>query len=128
MRVLGVVCFALIAAWVLAHALRLGPIEGAADSALAWVVSVLAVAAVVASVSVLGCGLVLGRTNPAWLKFVQKARTVATVIGCCLVVVGLLHYRDTNGEIHWLVLGVVVLVGAGLVHGWVLVTEKKYLA
>jgi hypothetical protein len=35
-------------------------------------------------------------------------------------VVGLLHYRNTEprGEIHWIVLGLVVLVGAAGVHWW----------
>jgi hypothetical protein len=34
--------------------------------------------------------------------------------------VGLIHYRDTapRGEIHWLALGVVVLLGAGALHWW----------
>lgn len=128
MRALGIAGFALIAVWIIAHALFLGPVEQAVDSVLAWLIGILAVAAVVASVTVLGCGLVLGRTSPAWLRFVQQARTVATVIGCALVVFGLLHYRDTqpDGEIRWLVLGVLVLVGAGVVHAWIVVTEKKH--
>src|SRR5438105_11571555 len=108
MRALGLVSFILIAVWVIAHALFLGPVEKAADDALAWLIGIVAIAAVIASVAVIACGLVLGGTSPAWLKFVQQARTIATVIGSGLVVVGLLHYRDTepDGEIRWLVLGV----------------------
>jgi hypothetical protein len=42
------------------------------------------------------------------------------------VVVGLLHYRDF-GQVHWIVLGLAVLLGAGLVHGWVLYAERRLL-
>jgi len=42
------------------------------------------------------------------------------VLGCALIVVGLVHYRNTepSGEIHWVVLGMVVLAGSGVVHWW----------
>jgi hypothetical protein len=44
--------------------------------------------------------------------------------------VGLLHYRDTEpqGELRWLVLGLVVLVGAGVVHWWVMRTVRRQTA
>ena len=67
---------------------------------------------------------------PAWLRFVRIARNVAAVIGGALVVVGLLHYRETEpqGEIYWVVLGVLVLVGSGVVHWWVLREIRRQTA
>ena len=129
MRALGILGLLVIGIWVIAHALVLSPVQKAADNALTWLVGIIAMIVVIASLTVLGFGLVVGRTSPAWLRFVQQARTVAAVIGCALVVVGLLHYQDTqpNGEIHWVVLGLAVLVGAGIVHGWVVLTERKNL-
>src|SRR5262249_60490480 len=56
-------------------------------------------------------------------------RTVAAVIGCGMFVVGLLHYRDTepSGEIHWIVLGLGILLGSGVVHLWVVRTHPRTL-
>ncbi|MGH7277387.1 MAG: hypothetical protein ACREJG_01720 [Candidatus Rokuibacteriota bacterium] len=118
---------ALVGAWVIAHLLYLGPVETAVDVTLTWVLGVTAASAIVAALSALGFGLVAGGANPAWLRFVQTARTGAAVIGGGLVLVGLLHYRDTEprGEIHWIVLGFVVLAGAFAVHGWVTRERKK---
>jgi uncharacterized membrane protein len=65
-------------------------------------------------------GLVLGRTRPAWLNYVRFARSGAVVLGCLIIVVGLLHYRHTEprGEIHWVALGLVVLIVAAAVQWW----------
>jgi len=90
---------------------------------------VAAAACVVASLTVLAFGLMAGRSRPAWLRFVQSARSVAAVIGCGLIVVGLLHYRDTepSGEIHWIILGLGILLGSGVVHLWVVRTHRRAL-
>jgi hypothetical protein len=111
---------ALVVAWVIAHLLYLGPVRDATGTVLAWIAGVAAASAVIAALTVLGWGVLQGRTNPAWLRFVAHARTAATIIGAGLVVIGLLHYRDTEPrpELHWLVLGVAVLAGAGIVHAW----------
>ena len=65
-----------------------------------------------------------------WLRFMRLARNVATVLGSGLVVLGLLHYRDTepHGEVRWLVLGLVVLVGAAIVHWWRGRTNRRLTA
>jgi hypothetical protein len=124
-----VIACSLVVVWVVAHLLYLGPIQDAAEVTLAWVVWIAVASAVVAALTMLAVGLTLGGSRPAWLRFVQTARTVAAIVGAALVVVGLLHYRDTEprGEIHWIVLGVVVLVGAGIVHWWVVRTSRKEL-
>jgi hypothetical protein len=52
------------------------------------------------------------------------------VVGSALVLVGLLHYRDTEprGEIHWLALGLGVLTGSLLVHWWVVRATRRQTA
>src|SRR5207249_2487380 len=107
----------------------LGPVKDATEMALVWTVWVTVAASVVASLTVLAFGLMAGGSRPAWLRFVQSARTVAAVIGCGLIVVGLLHYRDTepSGEIHWIILGLAILVGSGVVHLWVVRTHRRTL-
>jgi hypothetical protein len=126
-RVVARVGACVVLAWVIAHLLYLGPIREATETTVAWVVGLVAASAVVAAVAVLVFGLATGR--PAWLRFVSAARTVGTVLGCALIVVGLLHYRNTEprGEIHWVVVGLVVLVGAGIVHWWVIRTQRRIL-
>lgn len=51
------------------------------------------------------------------------------MVGCGLIVIGLLHYRDTEpqGEIRWIVLGLAVLAGSGVVHWWVIRTQRQIL-
>ncbi|HXG05664.1 MAG TPA: hypothetical protein VNO23_19885 [Candidatus Binatia bacterium] len=128
-RLLGLLGIGLVLAWVVAHLLFLGPIRDAAEQALAWLLWLTAASAVAASIAVLAFGLVAGRSRPAWLRFLAWARTGAAVIGCGLVLVGLLHYRDTEprGEIHWIVLGLAVLAGAGAVHWWVARMHRRVL-
>lgn len=129
-RLLALVAFAFVAVWVIAHILFLGPIQDAAEVTLTWVAGLLAASAVVAAITLLGLGLFLGRSRPAWLRFVGQARTAAAVVGCALIVVGLLHYRDTEprGEVHWIVLGLAVLVGAAVVHWWVVRVQRRALS
>jgi len=106
-RLLSRTAIILVIAWVLAHLLFLGPIREP-ESGLAF-------------------GPATGRNRPAWLRFVVWVRSGAALIGCGLIVVGLLHYRDTEprGEIHWVILGLAVLAGAGAVHWWVVRTQRE---
>lgn len=129
-RVLSLVVLGIVAVWVIAHILFLGPVQDAAEVTVTWVAGILAASAVVAAITVLALGLFLGRSRPAWLRFVEQARTGAAIVGCALVVVGLLHYRDTEprGEIHWIVLGLAVLVGAAVVHWWVVRVQRRALS
>ena len=119
----------LVVLWAIAHMLSLGPVEDAAQLGVTWLAVIVAGSAIVASLTVLGFGLVHGRSSPAWLRFVAQARTVAAVLGCGLIVIGLLHYRDTEprSDISWLVAGLLVLVGSGIVHGWLALTVRRNL-
>ncbi len=130
MRTVGIVAIGLVLIWVVAHVFYLGPVKDATEMALVWTVWVAAAASVVASVTVLAFGLMAGRSRPVWLRFVQSARTVAAVLGGGLVVVGLLHYRDTEprGEIHWIVLGLGIMLGAGIVHWWIVRAHRRALS
>ncbi len=110
MRAVGVFAVGLVLVWVIAHVFYLGPVKDATEMALVWTVWVTVAASVVASLTVL-------------------AFAVAAIIGCGLIVVGLLHYRDTepSGEIHWIILGLAILVGSGVVHLWVVRTHRRTL-
>ena len=120
-RAAGTVALAFVAVWVIAHVLYIGPVQEAAEVTLVWVVTSVAICLLMAAIVLLGVALALGESRPVWLRFMRLARSVGTVLGCALVVVGLLHYRDTEpqGELRWLVLGLSVLVGAAIVHWWV---------
>lgn len=65
-------------------------------------------------------------TAAALLKFARGARNAAAVLGGALIVVGLVHYRSTKprGEIHWVVLGMTVRLGSGVVHWWLARVER----
>jgi FtsH-binding integral membrane protein len=125
-RVLGWIAVSLVIAWVLAHLLFLGPLREAAEATLAWALWLAAFSGVVAALTVLAVGLATGRNRPVWLRFVRWARAGAAMVGCGLIVIGLLHYRDTepHGEIRWVILGLAVLAGAGVVHSWVVRTQR----
>jgi hypothetical protein len=125
-RILGS-ALVLVIVWIIAHLLYLGPIRDAVEVTLTWLVWAAAVSGLVAALTMLAFGLLAGRTSPAWLRFVRLSRTVGTVLGSVLVVVGLLHYRDTEprGDVQWIVLGLAVLVGAAIVHGWVVLTSRR---
>jgi hypothetical protein len=125
-RLLGYAATAIVMAWVIAHLLYLGPILDATERTLAWLVTLGAGSSLVAAVAVLVTALLVGGASPAWLRFAQAARTGAALLGGALIVVGLLHYRDT-GQISWVAIGLAVLAGAGLVHVWVLRTVRRTL-
>jgi hypothetical protein len=129
-RAAGTVALAFVAVWLVAPLLYIGPAQEAAEVILVWVVSAVAICLLIAAIVLLGVALALGESRPVWLRFMRLARGVATVLGCGLVFVGLLHYRDTEpqGEVRRLVLGLSVLVGAALVHGWVNRADRRYTA
>lgn len=129
-RAAGTLALIVMAVWVIAHVLGIGPVEEATEVTLFWVVGFATICLLVAALVLLGVAVVMGESRPMWLRFMRLARTVATIIGCGLVVIGLLHYRDTEprGEVQWLVLGLGVLVGAGLVHWWLGRTERHRIA
>lgn len=126
-RTAPTVVLVLVAAWVVAHLLYLGPVETATEMAVTWLTGFAASSVLIAAITVLTWGLILGHTSPAWLRFVQQARTAAVVLGIALVIFGLLHWRDTEprNELHWLMVGVAVLAGACFVQGWLLVFNRK---
>ncbi|HET7340881.1 MAG TPA: hypothetical protein VFL90_05415 [Methylomirabilota bacterium] len=126
-RVAGVVAVAVVTVWLLAHLLYVGPVQDAAEIGLVWLFGFAAASLVLAAMVLLVVAMVLGRTQPAWLRFVRATRAAAAVIGCALVLIGLLHYRDTaptGGEVGWLVLGLLVLAGTAVVHWWLLRRER----
>ena len=127
---LGVVALAVVAVWVVAHLLYIGPVQEAEEATLVWVFGLATASLVGAAMVLLGVAMAQGHSRPAWLRFVRIARNVATVVGCALLLVGLVHYRDTEpqGEIYWVVLGLLVLVGAAVVHWWVLREIRRQTA
>lgn len=126
-RAAGGVALAVIAVWVVAHMLYIGPVREAAEVTVVWALGFGAACLVIAAMVLLGVGVMLGESRPVWLRFVRLARSIAAVIGGALVLIGLLHYRDTEprGEIHWLVLGIAVLAGALIVHWWVVRATRR---
>jgi hypothetical protein len=119
-RALGTLALGVIGVWLIAHVLWIGPVESAAQTTVMWVLGIAAASVTLGGTALLLVGLILGRTQPAWLNYVRFARSGAVVLGSLLVIVGLLHYRNTEprGEIHWVVLGLLVLAAAGGVHWW----------
>jgi hypothetical protein len=119
-RALGFVALGIVGVWLVAHLLWIGPVEVAAQTTALWVLGLLTGGVGVAAVVLLAVALAVGGSQPAWLKYARGARNAAAVLGCALIVVGLVHYRETEprGEIHWVVLGMVALGGAGVVHWW----------
>jgi hypothetical protein len=119
-----------VGVWVIAHILYIGPVQEAAEATLLWVTGFVAICLLAAAIVLLGVAIVLGESRPVWLRFMRLARSVATVLGSGLVVLGLLHYRDTepHGEVQWLVLGLAVLVGAAIVHWWLSRADRRLTA
>jgi hypothetical protein len=126
-RVLTIV-LGVIAVWIVAHLLAISPLEDAAENTLIWGVFIATGSVLVAAMAVLSVALARGGTNLAWLRVVHFARALAAVIGSGLIVLGLLRYHDTapHGEVHVIVVGLVVLLAAGLVHGWLIFTERRF--
>src|SRR3989442_5701664 len=87
-RARGIVALGLGGFWLVAHVLGMGPLETAAQTTAMWAL-----------------GLLPGGVGVA-----------AAVLGRALIVVGLVHYRNAepSGEIHRVVLGMVVLAGSGV--------------
>ena len=129
-RALGGIALAIIGVWVVAHVLYIGPVQEAAEATLVWVAGLAAASLLGAAMVLLGVAMAQGGSRPAWLRFVRVARNVAAVVGCALILVGLLHYRETEpqGEIYWLVLGLFVLAGSGVVHWWILRETRRQTA
>jgi hypothetical protein len=129
-RTLGGIALAIIGVWVVAHVLYIGPVQEAAEATLVWVLGLAAASLLGAAMVLLGVAMAQGGSRPAWMRFVRVARNVAAVVGCALILVGLLHYRETEpqGELYWLVLGVLVLAGSGVVHWWVLRETRRQTA
>jgi hypothetical protein len=119
-RSLGTLALGLVGVWLVANVLLVGPVENGSERTAMWAFGFVAAAVTIAGLILLCVGLVLGRTQPAWLNYVKFARTGAAILGCLIVVLGLLHYRNTEprGEIHWVVFGLFVLVVAGAVQWW----------
>jgi len=119
-RVLGIVALGLVGVWLIAHLLWMGPVEAAAETTAMWALGLLTGGVGVAAIVLLAVALSVGGTQPALLKFARGARNASAVLGCALIVVGLVHYRATEprSEIHWVVLGMMVLVGSAIVHWW----------
>ena len=104
----------------------MGPVETAAETTAMFALGLLTGGVGIAAIVILAVALAAGSTQPALLKFARGARNAAAVLGCALIVVGLVHYRSTEprGEIHWVVLGMAVLVGSAVVHWWLLRVER----
>jgi hypothetical protein len=126
-RALGTLALGLVGVWLVANVLLVGPTETGSERTAMWVFGFIAAAVTIAGLILLCVGLVLGRSQPAWLNYVRFARTGAVVLGSLIVVLGLLHYRNTEprAEIHWVVFGVFVLVVAAAVHWWLARQAKR---
>jgi hypothetical protein len=124
-RPLGIIALGIVGFWLVAQLLWMGPAETAAETTAMFTLGLLSGGVGVVAIVLLAVALAVG-AQPALLKFARGARNAAAVLGCALVVVGLVHYRSTEprGEIHWVVLGMAVLAGSGVVHWWLARVER----
>src|SRR5437763_3066097 len=106
-RALGILALGIVGFWLVAHLLWMGPLETAAETTAMFALGLLTGGVGVASIVILAIALVMGGPQPALLKFAHGARNASVVLGSALIIVGLIHYRNTEprGEIHWVVLG-----------------------
>ena len=125
-RALGILALGIVGLWLVAHLLWMGPVETGAETTAIFALGLLTGSVGIASIVILAIALVVGGTQPALRKFAHGARNAAAVLGCALIVVGLVHYRNTEpeGQIRWVVLGMVVLLGSGVVHWWLRHTAR----
>jgi hypothetical protein len=126
-RALGTLALGVVGVWLVAHVLWIGPVESAAETTVMWILGIAAASVTLGGIALLCVGLVLGRTQPAWLNYVRFARSGAVVLGSLIIVIGLLHYRNTEprGEIHWVVIGLFVLIVAAAVQWWLTREQKR---
>ena len=119
-RALGGLALGILGFWLVIHLMLMGRTDDTAETTAMFALGLVTGAVGVAAIAILPVGLALGGPSPALLKVADGARTAAAVLGCTLIIVGLVHYRSTepHGEIHWVVLGMVVLLGSGVVHWW----------
>jgi len=120
-RPLGIIALLLVGLWLVAQLLWIGPVESDTETTAMLTLGLLSGGVGVVAIVLLAVVLAVGATQPAVVKFARGARTAAAVLGCALIIVGLVHYRSTEprgGEIHWVVLGMAVLAGSGVVHWW----------
>ena len=119
-RALGGLALGILAFWLVVHLILMGRTNNTAEATAMFALGIVTGAVGVAAIAILTVGLALGGPSPALVKVAESARTAAAVLGCTLIIVGLVHYRSTepHGEIHWVVLGMMVLLGAGVVHWW----------
>jgi len=119
-RALGGLALGILGFWLVVHLILMGRTDDTAEATAMFSLGLVTGAVGVAAIAILTIGLALGGPSPALLKVAEVARTAAAVLGSTLIIVGLVHYRSTepHGEIHWVVLGMVVLLGSGVVHWW----------
>lgn len=102
-RPLGIIALLLVGLWLVAQLLWIGPVESDTETTAMLTLGLLSGGVGVVAIVLLAVVLAVGATQPAVVKFARGARTAAAVLGCALIVVGLVHYRSTEprgGEIH----------------------------
>ncbi|HXH83093.1 MAG TPA: hypothetical protein VNN07_09210, partial [Candidatus Tectomicrobia bacterium] len=70
-RAVVTLVLALVAAWVVAHVLYIGPVETALEVTVVWALVFVVGCLVAAALVLLVVGLALGESRPAWLKLVR---------------------------------------------------------
>jgi hypothetical protein len=119
-RVLSASALAAVGVWIIAHVLYVEPPRDVPG--VTWVAWAACASALIAALTMVAFAVVVERRTAAWLRFVRRSRAVGAVLGCGLLVVGLLRYQETEprGEIQWLLFGLALLVAAGVAHLWLI--------